>query len=350
MHDENSHIEISVVIPVYNTDFRLLSSCFESVERQTFQSFEVLVVDDGSTDAETIRECDSIGTNASATVFHTINKGASAARNLGISRARGKWIAFIDADDWVETTYLQKLISSRNEYGEQDIVFCDCMVDYRDHSVPNAFARPSCSREFGSSENRERLLLQLLGQNKYYNPPEIGIGVPWGKLYRRDFLLSHNIEFDTTLKLMEDNVFNLYAFKLAKSIRYIPEYLYHYNNRETSASHRFNPGIIHDFVLVHESTQHFLTTIDPDPVLQQGYYSRVIQSLHPLLRYYFFHSDYPHNRKTAYEEISKLLKQNPFKTAIESVDYSAMPPKMLSYAVLIKLRLLRLLRLIIAKE
>lgn len=341
---------ISIIMPVYNTDSVLLTKCLESILRQTNQDFELLIIDDGSTDEETIKVCDCFANiSKNASVFHRVNNGVSAARNYGLYHATGSWIAFIDADDWIDPSYLGQLVS--RAHGEAcDIVFCDCYVEFKNHSVSNAFIPETVSHQIDSSNIREQLLLQILGQNKCYNPPEIGIGVPWGKLYRHDFLLSHELKFDESLKRMQDNVFNLYAFKQASAISYVPEKLYHYNNIESSASHKFNPNIVNDFAQVHESTEQFLERFEFDQTILQGYYSRVIQSIHPILRYYFFHEKYPENKKTMYSEIKTLLSKEPYITAMRKADYTRMPVKMFIYALLLKFHLFTLMRLIISRE
>lgn len=103
--------KISVIVPVYNVE-KYLSRCIDSILSQTFTDFELLLVDDGSTD-KSGEICDEYAkTDARIKVFHTENRGVSAARNLGIKEASADWISFVDSDDWVEDKYLSDL------YGE----------------------------------------------------------------------------------------------------------------------------------------------------------------------------------------------------------------------------------------
>lgn len=111
-----AQICLSVVIPVYNSE-KYLSDCIFSVENQTIKNYEIILVDDGSSDNSRYI-CDSFSEKyPNIRVFHQSNQGVSAARNFGIKRAIGKYIAFIDADDMIEPTYFQKLIHEMSSGG-----------------------------------------------------------------------------------------------------------------------------------------------------------------------------------------------------------------------------------------
>lgn len=100
--------KISVIVPVYNVE-KYLSLCIDSILSQTFTDFELLLVDDGCTD-KSGEICDGYAkTDARIKVFHTENRGVSAARNLGIKEASADWICFVDSDDWVEKKFLSDL-------------------------------------------------------------------------------------------------------------------------------------------------------------------------------------------------------------------------------------------------
>ena len=102
---------ISVIVPVYNTE-KYLSRCIDSILTQTFTDLELLLVDDGSTDKSGII-CDEYALKDSRVrVFHKENGGVSFARNLGVQEARGNWIAFVDADDWILETYLANFVNN----------------------------------------------------------------------------------------------------------------------------------------------------------------------------------------------------------------------------------------------
>lgn len=109
---------ISVIIPVYNTQ-QYLEQCVESVLLQTYQSIEILLIDDGSTD-HSGSLCDSLANaHSMIRVFHQSNQGLSATRNLGIYESRGQFLFFLDSDDWIKPNLLEQLIHLQNIYQAQ---------------------------------------------------------------------------------------------------------------------------------------------------------------------------------------------------------------------------------------
>ena len=104
---------ISVIVPVYNTE-KYLDRCIQSILAQTYTDFELLLIDDGSTDLSG-EICDKYAEQDSRVkVFHKENGGVSSARNLGLDKANGDWVTFVDADDWVTTLYLNNLSDNTN--------------------------------------------------------------------------------------------------------------------------------------------------------------------------------------------------------------------------------------------
>jgi len=115
---------ISIIVPVYNVE-RYLPKCIDSLLRQTFTDFEVLLVDDGSMDLSG-DICDRYAVvDARISVIHTENGGLARARNMALDQARGEYIAPIDSDDWVDDDYLEVLLNACREY-DADVASCDC--------------------------------------------------------------------------------------------------------------------------------------------------------------------------------------------------------------------------------
>ena len=105
---ESNKLTISVIVPVYNTEL-YLHRCIDSILSQTFTDFELLLINDGSTDRSG-EICDEYaGKDKRVRVFHKENGGVSSARNIGLDEARGEWIAFVDSDDWVSPKLLEIL-------------------------------------------------------------------------------------------------------------------------------------------------------------------------------------------------------------------------------------------------
>ena len=120
--------EISVIIPVYNGQ-SYISRCVESILRQTYEDYEILLIDDGSTDSSPII-CDKYSTeNSKIRVVHKENGGLSDARNMGIKESQGKYITFVDNDDWIEPQMLEKLHDAAKVHAA-DIVMCNHQMRY----------------------------------------------------------------------------------------------------------------------------------------------------------------------------------------------------------------------------
>ena len=117
---ENMHMReplISIVIPVYNTQEYIIA-CLESITKQTYKNYEVIIVNDGSTDKSEEVISSFIEANK-LEKFHLLNKengGVSSARNLGLARAKGEWVTFVDSDDWIEPGFLENAMIADDQY------------------------------------------------------------------------------------------------------------------------------------------------------------------------------------------------------------------------------------------
>lgn len=213
---------ISVIVPVYNVE-PYLARCVNSILQQSYTDFELLLVDDGSTDrsgdiCEKIAEKDS-----RIRVFHKKNGGLSDARNFGLDQIRGEFVSFIDSDDYVGPDYLRILVEMREQF-QADI------------SMLASISTVSDEMDFvASTDERERL-----------NPEEtlkkisggIGVGVSaWGKLYRRD--LFRKTKFPVRM-LYEDLYTTPYLLEDCRICAFSTSVQYYYYQRHDSITHRIS--------------------------------------------------------------------------------------------------------------
>lgn len=169
-------MEISIIIPVYNAQ-RYLDCCINSIRKQSFENYELILINDGSTDRSG-DICDKYAEmDERIYVIHQENKGVSTARNKGISRAKGNFIAFIDADDYIEKDYLKILYDDILQYNA-DIACCDYneLVDGICSNHHHAVRKNRVVR------NIEEYVMDYLERREFY-----GYAV-WGKLIRKDLL------------------------------------------------------------------------------------------------------------------------------------------------------------------
>lgn len=221
----NDRPKVSIIVPIYNAE-NYLEKCVKSVLAQSYGYIEIILVNDGSKD-RSWEICKKIqAKDCRVKIYNKVNGGVSSARNLGIRNSTGKWIMFVDPDDYLDIQIVEKLVCRIDK--KSDIICTSCVsFTNNDRRVVHFF---ECNRQFESEKQKESLYMQLMypefGQNVDF--AVTAIGVPWGKLYNKNFLNRVNLKFDTRLRRMQDNIFNFYAFYYARKIYYLDEPLYYY--------------------------------------------------------------------------------------------------------------------------
>lgn len=211
---------ITVIVPVYNVE-GYLNRCVESIANQSYRNLEIILVDDGSRDG-CPGLCDTWGKSDSRIkVIHKKNGGVSSARNAGLDIACGEYIAFVDADDYISSNMLEKLVNGAT-LNNCDISICRVSSD---ENFPNEQAKVY-----------ENDVLSLYLSDSLCEP-----STP-AKLYSRQII--QGLRFDSSIKIGEDYIFNFYAFKNAHRVVVLEERLYYYELRENSAVHTLNKEML----------------------------------------------------------------------------------------------------------
>lgn len=205
---------ISVIVPVYNVE-PYLRQCLDSIISQTYRNIEIIVIDDGSTDGcpqicDEYRERDG-----RVVIFHTENRGLSAARNLGIDKARGEWIMFVDSDDWVEPDYCRLPYEAAVEH-DADLVIFSIILE-------------------GSTEESQKQDNNISGVLSAREAVVNGRPAAWNKFYHRSLF---NMVRYPEGRLFEDIATTHRIIYQAKKIIFLNERLYHYRIRKDSLSHK----------------------------------------------------------------------------------------------------------------
>lgn len=213
---------ISVIIPVYNVE-EYLRECIDSVLNQTFYDFEVILVNDGSTDSSG-EICDEyVEKDERVTVIHQKNGGLSVARNTGLSEANGKYVYFLDSDDYISGNALKTLLDIA-ENDDSDIVFFDAVsfADTEDFTVSQNYIR----KNKYLTDNGYNVFTSLTQAKEFHSAvPLLFIG--------RDFLIESGIKFVPGI-LYEDMVFTYQLFYKAKTVSQCSRALYHRRYRKDS--------------------------------------------------------------------------------------------------------------------
>ena len=220
--------KISVIIPVYNVG-QYLRKCLDSVITQTYSNLEILLINDGSTD-DSGRICDEYATNdCRIRVFHKLNGGVSSAKNVGLENMTGRYVGFVDSDDWIQSDMYEILYKTLTENHCHISVASYYKVSDTD-SVPMTNRTPI---PIGIIETKEMLLYPLQRDNY------MGFcGYLCNKLFLADVFLKNGLRFDEDINYGEDVLLFTRAV-LAGKCRgsYIDKPLYHYYQRTDSIAH-----------------------------------------------------------------------------------------------------------------
>lgn len=219
---------ISVIIPVFNTETHLYK-CIDSVLNQDFEDFELILIDDGSTDSS-FKICKEYEKNDQRIrAFSQENAGPSNARNKGICCASGEYISFIDADDYIDRDYLSQLIKYKC-----DFVASGIKQWYADGN--KTFFKPYSSLQKTNAYTKEFL-------KAVYETESTGlISSPCCKLYKKSIILDNDLRFDTSLTYGEDHIFNINYLLHIQNLVLIPYIGYTYTHYgKTSLTNRLLP-------------------------------------------------------------------------------------------------------------
>lgn len=209
--------KVTLIVPVYNSE-EYIGKCLESILKQTYQDFEIMVVNDGSIDnSQKVINYYKENFPDKIITIEQKNKGVSKTRNESIKKANGKYIMFIDNDDFLDKDYIETFVKTAEE-GDYDAVFA-------------GYRRPNENKKI-----IKKMELKDTEWSKYM------IMAPWAKIYKKQFLIDNNIEF-LSVNLGEDIYFNLKAILSSKKIKIIPYIGYNWFFNTSSVSNTTQKNI-----------------------------------------------------------------------------------------------------------
>lgn len=267
--------DVSIIIPVYNAE-KYLSRCLDSILKQTLQNWELLLIDDGSKD-HSGSICDSYADkDARIQVIHQENGGASSARNIGLAAASGKYIGFVDADDWVVSEMYQRLLSVAIEKN-CDLVMCDARTVYADgHFDADTIAQLKDSCILNNADISPNLLLEMAGS-------------VCRCLYRAEILHRYSVKFPIGIKFSEDRIFNILSIGYANVIAYEKAAYYQRFVNAESAVHRFHSDYFEAYLAAAAAIENAIAIAwGDDDALQTAYLRQLIDgALSAVCNYYY---------------------------------------------------------------
>lgn len=222
---------VSIVVPVYNAE-KYLDKCVGSIVNQTYKNLEVILVDDGSSDGSLSRCRDWSCRDQRIRVIHKENGGPGTARNAGLAAAAGKYLLFLDSDDYIHASTVEKCVCAAGQYHAEVVIFG------RNEVSPDGTVTAGKIRGEKAVFHQEDVRQMLL---PYMFTYELGFGVgAWGKLYDVSLIRRWNIRFQSKEEILyEDGFFTLELFSKVSSAVILPECLYYYCKQENSFSRTY---------------------------------------------------------------------------------------------------------------
>ncbi|SKB63796.1 Glycosyl transferase family 2 [Lachnospiraceae bacterium] len=217
---------VSVVVPAWQSE-KTIGRCLTSLREQTFSDIEIIVIDDGSTDSTGDVVIQAAEMDSRIKYHYQENQGVSVARNLGIDRASGKYLMFLDSDDHVRRDYVERLVMTMSGDDRCDLAICS--YDRRIHGCCVPVERLIRG---GKRSGKEYLEETLIDPGHHY------FGVVWNKIFRMGIIKSHNIRFREGITLGEDFVFSLDYLAFVKSVYVITDRLVVYCYQQQSSLSR----------------------------------------------------------------------------------------------------------------
>lgn len=222
--------DITIIIPMYNAA-RYIRQCMESVLAASCR--EIIVIDDGSVD-DSLSICAEFGADNRVKLLHQSNRGVSAARNLGLEQAKGKYILFVDADDLLRGDILPEAVKAM-EHSNLSCWNVSCLYGNRLVNEPEF--------QVGSYSAEDLLACAIAPVS-----PRLKCGryfrACWGKLFDGDIIRKHHLRFDEALYIGEDSLFLLQYLGYAQNVAFLKEYGYIYRITDTSAVRRAKPDLL----------------------------------------------------------------------------------------------------------
>lgn len=246
---------ISIIVPVYNVE-KYLDECVESLIKQNFpdDQYEILLVDDGSADYSG-KKCDAYSRQyKNVCSFHKKNGGLSDARNFGFEAARGKYILFVDADDYIKADSLKRLVRACKEQHEPDIVFLQAKKLLRGGKL----------REYDCPMDIDELKRDKLSILTYLSNRKMFPASAWSKMVKTELLRENNISFKKG-QLSEDYEWSLSLFMAANSFGADSgDYYFYRQNRENSITQKMSEKHFTDLLAIIESFKIIAESSDAD--------------------------------------------------------------------------------------
>ncbi len=317
--------KISIIVPVYKVE-KFIDQCITSLTNQTLKDIEIILIDDGSPD-KCGKICDDYAKkDKRIKVIHKENNGVSSARNDGIKASTGKYLMFVDSDDWAEPNMCEVAYNTIEEKQVDIAIF----TAYRNY--PNFEEEVHAPSKLLIKTKKDLNKLQAstiyfgyfdqLQQNARYDC----MPAPWSKIYKSELIKNNNIMFNTNVKgIFDDGLFVVETIEHAKKVYIDKIPLYHFRYITTSLTHNYKANVLNIYDLVFQELENFKEKYQKDELYEESYAARVNVFLIKSLHLYFFNNQNPKPLKVRLKELKQTLQK--YSKAIQEVNLDYFPKK-----------------------
>ena len=305
MENERS---LSIIIPIYNAQ-KYLRRCLDSIVRQLNRETELILVDDGSTDQSALI-CDRYAkAYPEIRAYHQQNGGSSAARNAGLRMARGKWITFVDADDYVAEDFV-KVILTYIDNGT-DIILFEHAANEQQLGARNRKTGNERPVESFEESSRDLFVQSNFQARSVVRACNYNMRSVWAKVIRRTVLQENNIVFPLGVKIGEDMLFLLQVYSVLRRAKCVPKIIYRYFFRqEDSVTNRYKPDYEEIAAAYGKAA---LPWLDAHPEYVKYYMYYRLNDIILYSKFDFFHRDNPEDEDVKRKRFKRIMVDGEYR-------------------------------------
>lgn len=305
-----AQVIISIIVPVYRIPERFLRKCIESLIFQTLHNIEIIIIEDGSPD-NCGEICDEYAQkDCRIRVIHKENEGVSVARNIGIREAKGRYITFVDGDDWCDKR-MCKMACDFADANNSDVVFCSAR---KASDLDNRIDLWNEKKKTLSEKEKGVLIENAVLPRTFADGVKIAA---WGKVYRTDAVRGA-FEYTPNVNYGQDNVFNLSVFQSALMFSYCPDACYCYQDQNPMQTMcRYNPNKYEDVEIVIANLKKNVNSTYLYDYEKKIRTRKVAMFLLNILPQQFFHKDNEDSFIVKYSKLRSLVKSGKLQNDLQ---------------------------------
>lgn len=305
--------QISIIVPCYNA-VHYIHTCLDSILGQSYEDFEVICINDGSTDGTLAILENYEARDPRIKLFDQENKGLSESRSRGINYATGKYTLFVDSDDWLQLDTLEVILNSQIDY---DIICFSYIREFKEQSLPKKIG---LSGDFSASELQRRIVGPIGHEvSKIENLD--ALATVWGKLYKSEKI--KNIAFTEVSQIgtWEDGLFNLEVLENCDQILILDQTLYHYRkSNQASFTNQYRKDLYKKWIFKFSLIDKLIT--EKNDTYKQALQNRIGISVLGLILTEVNNNN-PVGQKL--KGIKNILSEKSYHIALKNLDKSEMP-------------------------